>query len=209
MPSAYYNTGLGTQTDWDTNNIDAMLVNPDFVHNKDHDQVSDFVSAEIAGTGYVRKDLTATETIDNGTDTVKQDAGDLTWTGANFTRRVKGLVAFKNLGSDSTNVPLIYNELPSGAIQAVNTGTKTFTLTGDLTSELQTGGTCVIEGSTGNDGEYDITNVAANGANTDVTVSQTVPSATADGRLIKTIETNGGDLTINFATAGLGVISHG
>jgi len=89
--------------------------------------------------------------------------------------------------------------LPNAAISAVDQGTQTFTIAGDHTAELQNGDRVTVRGSTGNDGGYDVSAVALNGSDTDVTVSQAIPDATADGTMIYGAQqvTAGNNITVN------------
>lgn len=68
-------------------------------------------------------------------------------------------------------------------ITAVNTGTKTFTVSGDKSTTFAVGDTFTILGSTGNDGTYTVTAISFSTPNTLITVSETVPSAIADGKV--------------------------
>jgi len=65
------------------------------------------------------------------------------------------------------------------AITAVNTTTETFTVTGDHSS-LGAGDKILVEGSTGNDGYWTVVSTSGTGP-TDITVSEDVTDATADG----------------------------
>ena len=84
--------------------------------------------------------------------------------------------------SDSTLLQVMM--LPNCAVVAVDAGNKKFTIAGDRTSVLANGDRVTIRGSTGNNGGYTVSSVAANGANTDVVVSESIPSSTADGTCI-------------------------
>lgn len=67
-------------------------------------------------------------------------------------------------------------------ITAVNQGTKTFTVGAiDLTTILVNGLKWSVLASTGNDQEYTIDSFALNGGDTDITVIEAIPDATADG----------------------------
>lgn len=66
-------------------------------------------------------------------------------------------------------------------VVGVDQGTKTFSVATDLTAHLPVGGTLVISGSTGNDGNYTIASATFNTPNTDIVVSEAVPDATVDG----------------------------
>lgn len=66
-------------------------------------------------------------------------------------------------------------------ITAVNQGTKTFTASIDITTNLVIGLSWEVQGSTGNDGTYTVASFALNGSETDIVVTQAIPDATADG----------------------------
>lgn len=69
----------------------------------------------------------------------------------------------------------------TASVSAVNQGTKTFTVTGGITSHLQEGNTINVTGSTGNDGLYTVVSVALNVSDTDIVVEETIPDPTNDG----------------------------
>jgi hypothetical protein len=69
----------------------------------------------------------------------------------------------------------------STTIAAVNVGTKTFTLTGNITAHIGQGSIISITGSTGNNGLYTVVSVTLNVGDTDVVVEETILSAIADG----------------------------
>lgn len=68
-------------------------------------------------------------------------------------------------------------------IDAVSTGSKTFTISddGDLSSTFPDGHPFYVSGSTGNDGTYTIASTSYSAPDFVVTVVETIPSATADG----------------------------
>jgi hypothetical protein len=103
------------------------------------------------------------------------------------------------LVDDGTSDLRLVTMLPNADIVAVNQGTKTFTIDGDHTSDLQNGDRVTVRDSTGNDGGYDVDSVALNGSDTDVTVDQSIPSATADGIMIHGAQkvTAGNNVTVN------------
>lgn len=68
-------------------------------------------------------------------------------------------------------------------ITAVNTGTKTFTISGNQVSKIAVGATITIDGSTGNDGDYTVVSRTFSTPDTLIVVSQTIPDATADGAI--------------------------
>jgi len=69
----------------------------------------------------------------------------------------------------------------SADIAGVNTGTKVFTITGDLVADIEIDKMGEVKDSTGNDGNYTMNAKVLNGADTDVTVNEAIPDATADG----------------------------
>lgn len=71
-------------------------------------------------------------------------------------------------------------------VTGVNTGTKTFVSAGDSSFYFQPGNKLVITGSTGNDGIYTIVSSTFDTDHTDTVVSETIPSAVADGRMYLT-----------------------
>jgi hypothetical protein len=83
-------------------------------------------------------------------------------------------VPIEGLGGTSTLFP----------ITAVNTGAKRFTIAGNFATEFPAQSRFSIVGSAANDGTYTIVSATNNGANTDIVVSQTVPSAGVSGSII-------------------------
>jgi hypothetical protein len=71
------------------------------------------------------------------------------------------------------------------SIDAVSTGSKTFTISddGDLTSTFPDGRIIQIHNSTGNDGQYTIVSTSYAAPNFIITVEETIPSSTADGTI--------------------------
>jgi hypothetical protein len=68
-------------------------------------------------------------------------------------------------------------------VTAVNQGAKKFTVNGNWASELPIGFRFNIFSSTGNDGAYTVVSSTDVSSTTEVVVSETIPSATANGRL--------------------------
>lgn len=66
-------------------------------------------------------------------------------------------------------------------ITAVNTGAKTFTVTGDHQAVFTADKVFAVRNSTGNNGVYSVVSTALSGSDTVITVLQTPPDATADG----------------------------
>lgn len=68
-------------------------------------------------------------------------------------------------------------------IDAVNTGTKTFTVNGvDLTQFIEADDKVIVEGSTGNDAVYTVDSCSFS-TNTSIVVNETIASSTADGTI--------------------------
>lgn len=69
------------------------------------------------------------------------------------------------------------------SIVGVDTGTNTFSISGDETSRIPSGDNVIVRNSTGNDGIYTVSSSSYDGVNdeTDITVNENVSDATADG----------------------------
>lgn len=70
------------------------------------------------------------------------------------------------------------------AITDVNTGTKTFTISGNRSGVFSAGEQFAIEDSTGNDGNYTVVSITYSAPNTLIVVSETIPDATVDGNIL-------------------------
>lgn len=93
---------------------------------------------------------------------------------------------FPDHGGGATGEALvIYQHVPTtNAIVAVNQGTRTFSIAGNLTVTYRAGKKIVVAGSTGNNGTYNIESATYDGStNTDVVVREAIPSAVADGNI--------------------------
>lgn len=73
-----------------------------------------------------------------------------------------------------------------GDIIAVNRGTKTFTLSGNVKSKLGVEDIIRVKDSTGNDGLYTAVSINLSGINTDMEVSEIIPNIIGDGELCRT-----------------------
>jgi len=82
-----------------------------------------------------------------------------------------------------THFALFDQARTSYAITGVNTGTKTFTIAGNHTSELAAGTRLAVDGSTGNDGMFTVVSSTYDTDHTDIVVSETISDATVDGTL--------------------------
>lgn len=69
----------------------------------------------------------------------------------------------------------------SETITVVDQSNKKFTIAGDFTAYLLESVEVSVSGSTGNDGAYTVQSSALNAGNTEITVYQPIPDATADG----------------------------
>jgi len=79
------------EIDWDTDSIKVALLGSGYTPNQDsHDYWDDVLANEVTGTGYTSGGAALggkTATYDAGTNTVKFDANDVTWTGSTITAR--------------------------------------------------------------------------------------------------------------------------
>lgn len=76
-------------------------------------------------------------------------------------------------------------------IGVVNTGTKTFTITGVNASSLfNVGDSFSILGSSGNDSTYTVAAISYSSSNTNITVNETVLSAVANGKILFIAQTS-------------------
>lgn len=114
-------------------------------------------------------------------------------------------VANTDLGLASTEVIadgiylLTYAVTGRFAITAVSTGTKTFTVSGDKSGTFAVGDTFTVTGSTGNNATYTVTGIVFSTPNTLITVSETVPDATADGYINFSAESSQYEMFYNTA----------
>lgn len=68
-------------------------------------------------------------------------------------------------------------------IVAINQGGKTFSISGNLTDSYINGRKLTVQGSTANNGDYNIISSTFSGGNTIITVLQTIPNNVIDGSL--------------------------
>lgn len=114
MPSRMYNRGMyeviNQTTNWDTSDIEVLLVVSTYAFDPDSNFVSDIVADEISTTNYARQDLANTTiTEDDAADSVILDADDNVWAALGPPAAgpvVGGAVEFRNTGNDATS-PLI------------------------------------------------------------------------------------------------------
>lgn len=87
--------------------------------------------------------------------------------------------------------PTPITDISLGTITAVSTGSKQFTVAGDVTDYVLVGDRLQVKDSTGNNGYYTVTTrtfvegPSGNPGTTEIVVAETVLSATADGELYK------------------------
>ena len=112
------------EIDWDSDTIKVALVSSSYTPNQDsHDYWDDVSANEITGTGYTAGGKTLTNptiTYDAGTNVVKLDADDVSWTAATITARY-AVIYDATPGSAATN-PLI-GYVDFGTDQSASAGT--------------------------------------------------------------------------------------
>lgn len=103
---------------------------------------------------------------------------------ANISIDVTGTWDYYALTKASGSVLLAALPLANAPITAVDTGTKTITVTGDVSSICVAGKVVTIRDSTGNDGVYTVVSSSYSSPSTDVVVSEALADGTGDGILI-------------------------
>ena len=76
-----------------------------------------------------------------------------------------------------------YDSGSEDTITAVNTGTPSFTVAGDVTAKLGHGFQIRVEGSTGNNGPYTVETATFGGGSTVIVTEEAIPDATVDGHI--------------------------
>ena len=96
------------------------------------------------------------------------------------------------------------------AVNALDAGTSTITLTGDVTTEYVTGVWFTISGSTDMDGDYRVVSSSLVTTNTEVVVAQTFVSTTADGNAstTHTAELNFGNVVTGALNSDITPLDH-
>jgi len=87
----------------------------------------------------------------------------------------------------------------STAVAAVDTGSDTVAIAGDLTAIIADNSFIEITGSTGNDGTYVVASTTFPSPNTDITVAGDITDATVDGN----VTYNWTETTVNAAKSGI------
>lgn len=125
-------------TDYDADTIKVALL--DNTHTPDidtHDFFSDVSGDEITGTGYTAGGATLaskTITYDTGSNQVRLDAADTSWTTATFTARYA--VIYKDTGTASTSPLIAYVDFDADQPVTAGTFTITWAATGILAATV-------------------------------------------------------------------------
>ncbi len=114
--SRMYNRGMfeiiGQTTNWDTADIEVMLLASSYSFNPDSNVVSDIVASEISTTNYARQNIANTTITEDDTgDRVVLDGDNNLWTalGPGSGGPIVGsAVAIRNTGADATS-PVLAN----------------------------------------------------------------------------------------------------
>jgi hypothetical protein len=104
--------------DWDDvgQTFRVLLTTSSYTPNVDHDFVSD-VTNEIAGGGYVRKDVAGRAVVlDDANDRADHDADNLTWTA--LTNAFRYAVLYRFVTNDADSVLLYYWDLGAQSVTA-------------------------------------------------------------------------------------------
>lgn len=103
--TAAYNRGkyLVTKYDYTLIDVRVLLVSSAYVFSAAHNVIIDVNAAELAGTGYVRKQLTNKQIIeDDASNLARFLADNITWAGSNFGTPDAAIVFVEN-GSDTAS----------------------------------------------------------------------------------------------------------
>ena len=129
MTASWFGLGLKSvangSVDLDTDTVKATLHLSTYVPNVDTHDFRDDATNEITGVGYTAGGVTLTTktlTYDAGTNELRWDADDVSWTSASFTARI--LVLSKSRGGAATADELI-SWVDFGADETVASGTFT------------------------------------------------------------------------------------
>lgn len=96
------------------------------------------------------------------------------------------------------------------ALAAVDSGTSTITLTGDVSAEYVAGTWFTISGSTDMDGDYRVVSVSVPATDTEVVVAQTFSGSTVDGNASTThaVELNFGNVVTGAFNSDISFLDH-
>lgn len=121
---------LNKEVDWDTDTIKVALATSSYTPSQDADDYwNDVVANEVSGTGYTATGITlTTKTIGytSGTNVIKLDADDVTWSSSTITARY-AVIYDATPGTDATRPLLGYVDF--GSNQSSSNGN--FTITWD------------------------------------------------------------------------------
>lgn len=125
LANAFGSTSAGNapNIDWLSDSFKMMLTTSAYTADLDAHDFKDDITNEISGTGYTATGValtTKTLTITGGTNTIKFDADDTSWTTASFTAAF-GVIYDATPGSDATR-PLLWL-VDFGGSQTVTAGT--------------------------------------------------------------------------------------
>lgn len=116
MASGFFNRGKNNKYD-DGSTYGLLLVGTSYTHDPDLDDLTATAIAnnELSGTGYTRKTVTPSVTINDTSDQAEITWPDQTWSGADF-GTVQGAILYReDSAADGSRVPMIYEELDSNA----------------------------------------------------------------------------------------------
>jgi hypothetical protein len=117
--------------DWAADTIKCSLHTVTYVPDQDANDFFNDATNEITGTGYTAGGValgSKTVTYDTGTNQVRLDAADASWSGATFTARIA--VNYKDTAGASSTDPLL-TYVDFGADESVASGT--FSIVWDAT----------------------------------------------------------------------------
>lgn len=119
---------LNKEVDWDTDTIKVMLCTSSYTPDQDTHDYKDDITNEVSGTGYTAGGATlGSKTIGytGGTNVIKLDAADVTWSASTITARYA--VIYVDTGTASTSLLLGYVDFGAD----VSSSNGNFTLTWD------------------------------------------------------------------------------
>lgn len=109
MYGSFLQKALNKEIDWDTDDIKTALVTSTYTPDQDtHDYWNDVSANETSGTGYTAGGeslVNKTMTYDSGTNKIKLDADDVSWTSSTITARYA--VLYNNSPSAASAKPLL------------------------------------------------------------------------------------------------------
>lgn len=101
---------LNKEIDWDSDSLKVMLCTAAYTPDQDAHAYKSSVTGEVTGTGYTAGGVALTGVTINytgSTNTIKIDAGDVSWPGATFTARY-AVVYDATPASDATRPLILY-----------------------------------------------------------------------------------------------------